>query len=412
MTAPIERIVIVGAGECGGRAAVTLRESGFEGTIALIGDEAHLPYERPPLSKAALTDPDEPRPVPACSQEQIDRHALTFIGSSPVARLDRQERTVVLADGRAVPYDRLIVTTGARARTLTVDGGDHAVTLRSFADSTRLRAILQPGARVGVVGAGFIGLEVAASARRRGCAVTVLEMAPRVMGRAVPAEVAAVVAARHVAAGVDLRCGVRIERIAECNGAKVIVLADDEPVECDVVVAGVGATPNTELAVAAGLEVDNGISVDECLRTPDPLVFAAGDCCSFPHSIYGARRIRLESWRNAQDQGAHVARSVLGDDAAFTTIPWFWSDQYELGLQIAGLPDAAAAEVVRFRADGIAIRFGLDGDGRLVAASGVAVGAAVAKDIRLAEMLIAKRATPTPAQLADPTVSLKSLLKA
>jgi 3-phenylpropionate/trans-cinnamate dioxygenase ferredoxin reductase subunit len=219
-------------------------------------------------------------------------------------------------------------------------------------------------------------------------------------------------AARHLAAGVELRCGVGIERIEpvegnDHRGGARIVLTDGSAVEVDVVVAGVGALPNTELAAAAGLEVDNGIAVDRFLRTSDPVIFAAGDCCSFPHPLY--RRIRLEAWRNAFDQAEVVARNLLGAEEPYERIPWFWSDQYELGLHIAGLPSAATEEVLRVRPDGAVLRFGLDADGRLVAASAVAAGTGIAKDIRLAELLIARGARPDPAALADPSVNLRAL---
>jgi 3-phenylpropionate/trans-cinnamate dioxygenase ferredoxin reductase subunit len=183
------------------------------------------------------------------------------------------------------------------------------------------------------------------------------------------------------------------------------------PLAFDTVVAGVGAVPETGLAEKAGLAIDNGVRVDDRLTTSDPDIFAAGDCCSFPHPLYGGHRIRLEAWRNAQDQGRAVARNMLGDERPFAAVPWFWSDQFDLTLQIAGLPDAAAQEVVRDRPDGVTIRFGLGDDGRLLSAAAIGTGNAVAKDIRLAEMLIARRAVPDSATLADPAVPLKSLLR-
>lgn len=181
-------------------------------------------------------------------------------------------------------------------------------------------------------------------------------------------------------------------------------------VDCDVVVAGIGAVPNTALAATAGLAIDNGIAVDQRLRTSDPLIFAAGDCCSFPHLLYGGRRIRLEAWRNALDQGAHAAASMLGHEEPYSSVPWFWSDQYDLGLQVAGLPDEAADTVFRERPDGSSISFGLDAGGRLGSASGVAAGASIGRDVRIAEMLIAALAAPSLAVLRDPHVNLKQLL--
>jgi 3-phenylpropionate/trans-cinnamate dioxygenase ferredoxin reductase subunit len=402
-------IVVVGAGECGGRTALALREAGFDGSITLIGDEAQAPYERPPLSKAALTDSDAPRPTWLCAAERLTELDITFVAGRSVTAIDRARR-VVAADGAALGYDALVLATGAQPRPLPCPGGDRALLLRTFDDALRLRAELVPGRRVAIVGGGFIGLEVAASAVTRGCGVAVVEITPRLMGRAVPAPVAEVVADRHRAAGVALHCGVGVERIDTVDGEHVVVLGDGRTVAADVVVAGVGVVPNTSLAAAAELAIDNGIRVDEQLRTSDPAIFAAGDCCSFPHPLFGGRRLRLESWRNAHDHAAVVARNALGDGVDVSAVPWFWSDQYELGLQIAGLPDAAAGEVVRTRDDGVTLRFGLAADGRLVSVCGVAPGASVGRDVRLGEMLIARRARPDPAALADPAVNLKSLI--
>jgi 3-phenylpropionate/trans-cinnamate dioxygenase ferredoxin reductase subunit len=405
-------MVIVGAGEAGTRAAMALREAGWVGPIALVGEEAEAPYERPPLSKAALTCEPEPVPKTICDQAKLADAGVDFVHGVAATGIDRAAHRVVLADGRRIPYGRLLLATGARVRRLAISGSEHLLYLRSFADALALRRRLQPGTRVGIIGGGFIGLELAASAVARGCVVTVVELAPRILGRAVPEAIAAIVAARHEAAGVRLICGTGVERVEDADGSLRIMLSTDGTVACDVAIAGVGAAPDTALAEAAGLDLENGIRVDATLRTSDPDIFAAGDCCSFPHPLFGGRRIRLEAWRNAQDQGNHVARTMLGSDVEYDTPPWFWSDQHDLTLQIAGLPDAGVAEVVRRREDGVKLRFRLDDAGRLVAASAVGIGNAVAKDIRLTEMLIARRAVPDRAQLADPSVNLKRLLPA
>lgn len=395
-------MVIVGAGECGARAALALRENGWAGPVTLIGGEAHAPYERPPLSKAVLTDADAPTPRSCPLPDDVDVRV-----DAVATRIDRDRHEVVLADGRRVGYARLLVATGANARRLPVPGAHRVRYLRTFADARALRDELRPGARVGVVGGGFIGLELAASAVTRGAAVTVFEAAPAVLGRVVPPSIAATVAERHRQAGVDLRCGTGVAEVTDAG----ITLATGETVACDLVVAGVGAVPDTELAEKAGLAVDDGVRVDAHLTTSDPDVFAAGDCCSFPHPLYDGRRLRLESWRNAQDQGAAAARAMLGGDTPFDAVPWFWSDQYDLSLQIAGLPTAAAEVVVRRRPDGVAVEFGLGRDGRLLSASAIGVGNSVAKDVRLAEMLIARRAAPSPAELADADRPLKAILR-
>jgi 3-phenylpropionate/trans-cinnamate dioxygenase ferredoxin reductase subunit len=407
----IDRLVIVGAGECGARAAGALRERGFSGSVTLVGEETHAPYERPPLSKAVLSGDSEPAPTTISSADHLRELEIDFLSGVVADTIDRQGHEVGLADGRRLRYDRLLLATGAFARPLPLPGGELAVTLRTFADAVRLRARLVPDARVVVIGGGFIGLEVAASAGQRGCSVTVVELAERVMGRIVPAVVADVLARRHCASGVDLRCGASVDHLEEGPGGLRAVLADGAVLDCDVIIAGVGAAPNVRLAAAAGLSIENGILVDEQLRTSDPSIYAAGDCCSFPHPAYGGRRIRLEAWRNAQDQANLAAANLMGARESYAVIPWFWSDQYELGLQIAGLPDSATVEVIRTRPDGSVVHFGLDGTGRLVSASGVAPGTGIAKDIRLAEMLITDGASPSPEQLGDPAVPLRSLLR-
>ncbi|WP_413803711.1 NAD(P)/FAD-dependent oxidoreductase [Streptomyces iranensis] len=406
-------MVVVGGGECGARAAFALREAGWNGPLTLVGAEAVPPYERPPLSKSMMTGPHASAPATICDTEILRNAGIDFIAGTTATDIDRDNHEVVLAHGRRIAYRRLLVATGATARPLPIPGAaaDGVRYLRSHSDALALRDRLRPGARIGVIGGGFIGLELAASATMRGCAVTVVELAPRLMSRGTTPQIAAVVAARHERAGVDVRCGTGVARLERRDGATLLELTTGETLLCDTVVAGIGAVPETTLAQKAGLAVDNGVRVDTRLTTSDPDVFAAGDCCSWPHPLYGDRRIRLESWRNAQDQGGAAARNMLGADEPFATVPWFWSDQYDLTLHIAGLPDAATTEVVRRRHDGVEIRFGLGPDGRLLTASAIGTEGAAAQDIRLAELLIARRATPHSTTLADPTVSLKALLR-
>ncbi len=403
-------IVIVGGGECGGRAAASLRERGFTGSVTLVGAEMQAPYERPPLSKSMLTEVGSQPPTTIMPASRIDELAIDLITGVAADSIDRIGRTVVLSDGRRLPYDKLLLATGARARPAPMSGGDKAITFRSYDDALRVRAKLRPGARVGVIGAGFIGLEVASSAAQVGCEVTVVEIGLRSLGRGVPPEISTVMESRHRQAGVILRFGTTIEQIEQLGDTLHLRLSGGDSIPCDVIIAGIGVLPNTEVASAAGLTIDNGIAVDGSLRTNDPDIYAAGDCCSFPHPLYDGRRIRLEAWRNAQEHGNIAAANMLGGNEVCTAVPWFWTDQYELGLQIAGLPDAAVADATRHRVDGATVRFGLDESGRLVCASGVAPGTSIARDIRVAEMLIAQRAHPSVEELADPNVSLKSLL--
>ena len=406
------RVVIVGGGECAARAAAVLRERGFAGPVVVIGEEAAPPYERPPLSKAALTD-DEPAAVTVLSAAHAAERAIELRLGDRVEMVDPTASEVELSDGTRIGYDRLLLATGARARQLPVPGGERAASLRSLADATHLRTRLVSGASVVVIGAGFIGLEVAAAARRRGCRVTVIEALGRAMGRGVPDSVADVLVKRHIAEQVDLRFDTAVQAIEAHGDMSVVhVGSGGETLVADVVLAGVGAIPNTELAERAGLALDNGIAVDSALRTSDPAVWAAGDCCSMPHALYGDTRLRFESWRMARDQATVAAATMMGTDEICHSVPWFWSDQYDLTLQIVGLPGFAVDEVVRSNSDGTWVHFGRDSQGRLVSASTVAGpgNMGVFKSIKAAERLIAAGATPSPSVLADPGINLRSLL--
>lgn len=403
-------MVIAGAGEAGARAALTLRELGYAGPATLIGEEPHFPYERPPLSKAAMTAADEPLPTHILDEPRCRAAGIAHLAGVRVTAIDRAAHRVELSDGRPLGYAKLLIATGAGPRRLALPGAEHALYLRTFADALALRSRLATGARLAVIGGGFIGLEVTASAIERGASVTLVEALPRLLSRGVPEKIAQRVRARHARAGVTFHIGIGVERI-EAAPELAVILADGTRIPCDAVIAGIGAVPHTELAENAGLRIENGIAVDARLQTDDPDIFAAGDCCSFPHPLYGGRRIRLEAWRNAQDQGAAAARSMLGAPGAYEAVPWFWSDQYDETLQIAGLPDAGVRTIERDVGAGAELFFHLAADGRLVAASGVGPNAGIARDVRLAEMLIAARAAPDPAALANPDVKLKSLLR-
>ncbi|OCC06939.1 ferredoxin reductase [Labrys sp. WJW] len=409
-----EHMVIIGAGEAGCRAAFALRELGFTGSVTLIGEEVHLPYERPPLSKDALTGEAAPGPKTIATAARFEASAITCLTGIKVQGIDRMARQVYLSDGRSLAYHRLLLATGAHARRIALPGDavHHCVTLRRFEDLERLRSHFRPGAKIAIIGGGFIGLELAASAIQRGAGVTLIEVQQRILSRGVPEEIARMVEARHLAAGVQLVCGIPILSLQDRGRQVVLRLANGQEIVADLVVAGVGAVPATELAEATGLAIENGIAVDARLRTSDPSIFAGGDCCSFPLPVYDNRRVRLESWRNAQDHGALAARNMLGADDAISAVPWFWSDQYDLSLQVAGLVDQGCSLVRRDLGPNAVLQFHLDESGRLVAASGIGPGNAVARDIRLAEMLIARRARPSVDALSTPKVNLKSLLAA
>ena len=407
-------MLIVGAGECGGRAALTLRERSYDGPVTLVGDERHLPYERPPLSKDAMVSEAEPSPKLVGDREHFAGRRIECVTGTSAISIDRAARRVTLGGGEALPYDKLLLATGATPRKLPLPGADSArcAYLRTYDDALRIRSALKAGSHVAILGGGFIGLEIAASARKRGASVTVIEALPRILTRGVPEAIAHIVDARHRREGVTLACGKALLALRETASGIEIALADGGAIAADLLIIGIGAVPVTKLAQGAGLTIENGIAVDAQLRTSDPDIYAAGDCCSFPVAVYGGRRARLECWRNAQDQGGLAARNMLGAGERASSVPWFWSDQYDLTLQIAGLPDEGTQTVRRDLSEDSFILFHLAADGRLVAASGIARGNAVAKDIRLAEMLIAKGAKPDPAALAQPGVKLKSLLAA
>jgi len=407
-----DSMVIVGGGQCGARAAHALRENGWNGAITLLGNEAMLPYERPPLSKAVLLGQRTADQCTIYDKAFYRDHRIDVHVDTAVTAINREERKVVLADGAIVGYHRLLIATGAEPRRFELSGwlaGVHV--LRSVTDAHAIADELRPGRRIVVIGAGFIGLEVASTAVARGCEVVVLEAAPRALMRAVPEVVADCLVERHRSMGVDVRFSVRITRMTGDTRVNGILLADGTIIPCDAVVVGIGVTPRVALAQAVGLDIENGIAVDSMLRTSDPAIYAAGDVCSFFHPLYG-RQIRLESWKNAEDQARIAARNMLGYEETCSAVPWFWSDQYDMTIQIAGLPALGTSTVVRETGASSRVFFALDADGVLVGASGVGQTGEIAKDVRIAQKLIARRAGVDPAQLADRTVKLRSLLLA
>ena len=400
-------MVIVGGGKAGARAAVAFRENAWKGPVTLISDEAFAPYDRPPLSKAAIMDEAEPQPTYLLDEGMMASLEVNFLRGAAATFIDRNAKTVSLADGKKIPYDRLLIATGAEPRKLSLAGSERALLLRDIGDSIRIRREFSEGRNIAIIGGGFIGLELASSAAKRGCRVTVIEAQPRILMRGVPPEIASRIAARHAEAGVAILGAASITHI----GLDKIVLSDGREIAADIIIAGIGAAPRFKLAEQAGLAIDNGIACNTYLQTSDPHIFAVGDCCSFPHPVFGNERLRLEAWRNASDQAIVAVENMLGGQRPYEAVPWFWTDQYELTLQIAGLPHRGVSIVQREPKEGALILCHLDGDGRLVGASGIGQGNSVARDIRLLEMLIGKKAAPDPALLADPTFQLKSLLK-
>lgn len=398
-----ETIVIVGAGQAGGWAAATLRKEGFTGRVVLIGDEPHVPYERPPLSKAVLKGEAKPEHTHLMPADKFEELELDFRPGVRVTAIDRHHREVELADGERIGYDKLILATGGAARTLPVPGGElpGVLTLRTLDDALRLRARLTDGAKIVVVGGGWIGLEVAATARQSGADVVVVEAMPRLCQRSVPEVISDYLRRLHEGHGVDVRLGVGVQRIEGAGDGLRVELTDGTWLDADTVVAGIGLSPHLELAEAAGLELDGGIVVGSDTRTSDPLIFAAGDVAVADNSWAGGR-IRLESWQNAQDQGIAAAKAALGQEVTHEPLPWFWSDQYDVNLQLYGLARPEHTQVVRGDPEhGDFLVFFLDGD-RMVASMGPNGG----RDLRLTKRIIERRITVDPTALADPAVPL------
>jgi len=343
-----ENIVIIGAGQAGSQAVDTLRREGYQGRLTLIGEETSLPYQRPPLSKKYLAG--------ALEQERLllrhrafyeDHHTELLLGVA-AQRLDRKSRTIQLADGRAVSYERLLLCLGATPRRLSCPGANLAGIhmLRGIGDSDTIRAGIKPGAAVVIVGGGYIGLEVAATCRSHGCSVVVLEMAERIMNRVVAPAVSEFFLREHRAHGVSIACDQKLVRFEGEKRVQRAVCADGSVYPADMVVVGVGAAAATDLAAAAGLACDNGIVVDEFCRTNDPLIYAAGDCTSHPSPHFGGRQ-RLESVDNAFEQAKSAALNMLDRAIAYDRVPWFWSDQFDDKLLIVGLSKGHDRTVLR-----------------------------------------------------------------
>ena len=401
----MEKIVVVGAGQAGAACVAKLRTEGFAGAITLIGAEAVPPYQRPPLSKAYLLgemtlDRLLLRPESYYREAGIDLRL-----GKPVQRIDTAARQVIMDDA-AIPYDALVLTTGSVPRRLPAAiggdlGGVHVV--RGLGDVDAMAPGMQAGRRALIVGGGYIGLEAAAVARKRGMAVTLIEMAPRILQRVAAPETSDYFRALHSAHGVDIREGVGLTRLVGAAGHVTgAILADGVELPCDMVIVGIGIAPDTALAEAAGLAIENGIATDAQGRTSDPAIWAAGDCASFP---YRGARIRLESVQNAIDQAEMVARNILGANEPYHPEPWFWSDQYDVKLQIAGLNTGYDSVVVR-DAGAARSHWYYAGD-RLLAVDAM-------NDPRgymIGKRLIAAGVSPDPFVVANPAQDLKPLLQ-
>jgi len=389
-----DSVVIVGGGLAGAKTAEALREQGYAGPLTLLAAEDELPYERPPLSKGYLAGKDGFEKAIVHPEEWYAEHDVDLRCGAEVAAVDRDKHEVELADGTRLPYGALVLATGAEPRSLPIPGADTALVLRTHADSDRIKSTFGAGKRLVVIGAGWIGLEVAAAAREAGTDVVVLEAAELPLLGVLGPEMGEVFAELHRDHGVDLRLGARIAEITPSG----VRLEDGEEIAADAVVVGVGVRPRTELAEAAGLDVDNGVLVDRALRTSDPHIYAVGDIAHHDHPVLG--RIRVEHWANALNQPATAVAAILGEDAAYDRLPYFFTDQYDLGMEYVGhaTRDDTARVVVRGDLAGREfVAFWLDDRDRILAAMNVNVWD-VPDEVR---PLIAAKTVVDPEKLMD-----------
>lgn len=407
----MSRTIIIGGGQAGGRCAMTLRTKGYEGEILLFGDESLPPYRRPPLSKTVLLGENSVEDGYFRPEADYADNGIELRLGRRVEQVDAGRRVVRCADGSDEAFDHLVLATGATPRALPLPGHDldRVFLLRTAGDARSIKAQLRPERRIVIVGGGFIGLEVASSARQLGCRVTVLEAQDRILSRSVPAEAAQAVADVHREEGVDIRTGVGIESLHGTDGVEAVQLADGNTVAADAVLVGIGITPNTALASEAGIAVDDGITTDEYGRASAANIYAAGDCAACYLPRY-QRHIRLESFQNADQQGINVANTIAGRPEGYDPVPFVWSDQYDRVLQTVGFPGDGDRIVQRGTVgEHNLVLFSLAGD-KLVGVTGWGQGRKIARDVRAGQTLIQKGVNPDPARLADPDTPVKSLL--
>ncbi len=402
-----ETHVIVGAGHAGGCAARALHEAGFAGRICLVGAEPSLPYERPPLSKDLLTGAMQPDQLLVNPPQFYDEAGIEVLRSAAAVSVVPGDRVVVLDDGSAIKYDRLLLTTGARPRRLSVPGADlsNVHYLRTIEDALAIKARLTAAAHVAVVGGGLIGLEIAASARTMGARVTVIEAASHLMGRVLPPVISRVIEGRHRGRGVEIVLNSQVNEIAPAVAGRLHVTFGACEIEADLVVVGIGIEPNVELARAAGLTIEDGIVVNAFCESSVPGIYAAGDaaCCSHPLS---KRRLRQESWQNALAQGRAAARSMCGLREPYADPPYSWSQQFDMKIQTAGVFDEADESVLRGRYDQNGFLSLFLRQGKLVGA----ISLNRPKELRIAQHLISRQADVADLDLGNDDLSLKAVL--
>jgi 3-phenylpropionate/trans-cinnamate dioxygenase ferredoxin reductase component len=413
-------VVIVGAGQAGFQVAASLRTEGYEGPIALIGDEPNLPYQRPPLSKSFMAGKQDIEATILRPLAFYESHRIDLITGTRVTEIDRETRSVRLASGRGLqhatlPFDALVLAVGARNRLLPVKGAelDGVCTLRTDAEAIEIRQRMEHARDIVVIGGGFIGLELAAAARTLGKSVRVLEIQSRLMPRVVSPILSDFYRDLHTGQGVEISLGVALSEMAGYEGkVSQVALSNGSVCPADLVLVGIGVVPNIELARDAGLRVGNGIVVDERLRTQDEDIYAIGDCADHPNPFAnplagpsGGGRARIESVQNAVDQAKCIAAAIVGRSESYRSVPWFWTDQFDIKLQMAGLSDGYSQVVTRGETESRKFSVFYFRDGRLAAVDSVNRPA----DHLAGRKLITAGTTITPEQAADPSVDLKAL---
>jgi 3-phenylpropionate/trans-cinnamate dioxygenase ferredoxin reductase component len=402
--------VIIGAGQAGAWAIYALRdEAEFEGKIVLIGEEDYIPYERPPLSKSAMLGDTSVEDAYFWPREKYDEWNVEMRLGTRAESIDRAAKSVMLSDGTTIAYDRLLIATGTRPRILPIEGADLGGVhyLRTIADTLAIQNDIPDGGSALIIGGGWIGLEVAGALAKRNCKAIVVELADRLCGRAVPPEISDWLLSFHQGHGVDVRLNTGVERLIGENGKLTgAELPGGEIIDCSLAIIGIGVLPNSEIADAAGLDIDNGVVVDAQGRTSDPDIFAAGDLTNHPNALLG-RRIRLESWENAQNQARVAAKAMADKGEDYAEIPWFWSDQFDANIQMIGMPQSWEQLATRGDpASGEFITFYLK-DGKIDGA----ISINNPRDVRFAKRLMQAGKQVSAEDLANPDIKLQALLK-
>ena len=404
-----KRCIIIGASHAAAQLVASLHQEGWEGEIVVIGDEPELPYNRPPLSKSFLSSEKSAEQLLIRPQAAYDKIGVKFLLNKKVTKIDRLAKTLTLSDGQALAYDKLAMCTGARVRTAPIAGAtlDGVCYLRTIADVERIKHYTVVGNKAVIIGGGYIGLETAASLTKLGMQVTVLEMAHRVLERVTSPEMSEFFTRVHQEEGVSIRTNVRVSKIIGDTKVKAVEFDDGSQISADLIVIGIGIIPNIELAESAGLTIDNGIVTDQFATTNDPDIVACGDCANHPNQLY-QKRIRLESVPNATDQAKSAAATICGKQKVYSALPWFWSDQYDIKLQIVGLNQGYDAIVVR----------GEIKQGRSFAIFYLKNGVPIAadcvnriKEFMLAKKLIANQTAILPARFMDESLTTDQLVE-